>query len=138
MITRMDKDVGRIHDLLRALDLDRDTIVFFCSDNGGIMNGTLPHLQGAKGSLKEGGIRTPTIVSWPGKIKAGQVSDAQWYFADVMPTLAELAGAKVPENIDGISIVPTLFGEAQQELRDRFMYWERPKDDLQQAVRQQD
>jgi len=137
MITRMDKDVGRILDLLKALDLDRDTIVFFCSDNGGIMNGTLPPLQGAKGSLKEGGIRTPMIVSWPGKIKAGQVSDAQWYFADVMPTLAELAGAETPENIDGISIVPTLFGEAQEELRDRFMYWERPKGDLQQAARRQ-
>lgn len=102
------------------------------------MNGTLPPLQGAKGSLKEGGIRTPMIVSWPGKIKAGQVSDAQWYFADVMPTLAELAGAETPENIDGISIVPTLFGEAQEELRDRFMYWERPKGGLQQAARRKD
>ena len=106
MITRMDRDVGRILDLLRALDLYRDTIVFFCSDNGGIMGGTLPPLQGAKGSFKEGGIRTPMIVSWPGKIKAGQVSDAQWYFADVMPTLAQLAGVKAPDNIDGISIVP--------------------------------
>jgi arylsulfatase A-like enzyme len=138
MITRMDKDVGRILDLLRALDLDRDTIVFFCSDNGGIMGGTLQPLQGAKGSFKEGGIRTPMIVSWPGKIKAGEVSDAQWYFADVMPTLAQLAGVKAPENIDGISIVPTLFGEVQQELRERFMYWEKPKKDLQQAARWQD
>ncbi len=138
MITRMDKDVGRILDLLRTLDIDRDTIVFFCSDNGGIMNGTLPHLQGAKGSLKEGGIRTPMIVSWPGKIRAGVVSDAQWYSADVMPTLAELAGVEVPEDIDGVSVVPTLFGETQQELRERFMYWERPKGDLQQAARWQD
>jgi len=135
MITRMDKDVGRIVDLLEALNLGKETIVFFCSDNGGIMNGTLPPLQGKKGSFKEGGIRTPMIVSWPGKIQAGQVSDAAWYFADVMPTLAELAGTKAPDNIDGISVLPTLFGQEQPELRERFMYWERPKKRLQQAVR---
>ena len=138
MVTRMDKDVGRIHDLLRALEIEKDTIVFFCSDNGGIMNGTLPHLQGGKGSLREGGIRTPMIVSWPGRIAPGQVSDAQWYFADILPTLAHLGGAKAPENIDGTNILPTLFGQAQPELRDRFMYWERHKNGLQQAVRWKD
>lgn len=138
MVTRMDKDVGRIFDLLKTLDIDKETIVFFCSDNGGIMEGTLPPLQGKKGSFKEGGIRTPMIVRWPEKIKAGKVSDAQWYFADVMPTLAELAGAKSPENIDGISVVPTLFGKKQQQLAERFMYWENPKKDLEQASRFRD
>jgi len=102
------------------------------------MNGTLPPLQGKKGSFKEGGIRTPMIVNWPGRIQAGQVSDAAWYFADVMPTLAELAGANAPGNIDGISVVPTLFGQEQAELRERFMYWERPKKRLQQAARWRD
>jgi arylsulfatase A-like enzyme len=138
MITRMDKDVGRLIDLLKSLAIDRETIVFFCSDNGGIMNGTLPPLQGKKGSFKEGGIRTPMIVSWPGKIEAGKVSDAQWYFADVMPTLAELAGVRPADKIDGISVVPTLFGQGQPELRERFMYWERPKKRLQQAARWRD
>jgi arylsulfatase A-like enzyme len=137
MVTRMDKDVGRIHDLLKTLDIDKDTVVFFCSDNGGIMGGTLPHLQGGKGSFKEGGIRTPMIVSWPGKIKAGMVSDTPWYFADVMPTLAQLAGANAPANIDGASVVPALFGQAQPQLRERFMYWENPKKRLQQAARWQ-
>ena len=138
MITRMDKDVGRIIDLLKSLDLDKDTIVFFCSDNGGIMQGTLPPLQGGKGSFKEGGIRTPMIVSWPGRIRAGQISDTPWYFADVMPTLAELAGVRAPDNIDGISVVPILFGREQPELRERFMYWENPKKKFQQAVRWRD
>jgi arylsulfatase A-like enzyme len=134
MITRMDKDVGRILDLLKELEIDSDTIVFFCSDNGGIMSGTLPAFKGGKGSLNEGGIRTPMVVRWPGKIAPGKVSDAQWYFADVMPTLADLAGAKAPDNIDGVSVVPTLFGKKQDELTERFMYWEQPRN-LQQAVR---
>lgn len=138
MVTRMDKDVGRILDLLKSLGLDEDTIVFFCSDNGGIMNGTLPPLQGAKGSFKEGGIRTPMIVSWPGRIEAGAVSDAAWYFADVMPTLAELTGANAPDSIDGVSVVPTLFGQEQPELRERFMYWEQPKKRIEQAARWRD
>ena len=138
MVTRMDKDVGRIMDLLKSLDMCRDTIVFFCSDNGGIMNGTLPPLQAGKGSLREGGIRIPMIVSWPGRIKAGQVSDTPWYFADIMPTLAHVAGAKAPDNSDGKNILPTLFGQDQPALRDRFLYWERHKNGLQQAVRWQD
>ena len=133
-VTRMDKVIGRIFDLLKELDIDGDTIVFFCSDNGGTLWGTLPPYRGGKGGLMEGGIRTPMVVRWPGKIKAGKVSDAQWYFADVMPTLAELAGAKAPDNIDGISVVPTLFGKKQNELRERFMYWEQPRG-LRQAVR---
>lgn len=134
MVTRMDKDIGRILDLLKELDIDEDTIVFFCSDNGGTLWGTMPPYRGSKGGLMEGGIRTPMIVRWPGKITAGAVSDARWYFADVMPTLAELAGAKAPDNIDGVSVVPTLFGKKQDELHERFMYWEAPRE-LQQVVR---
>ncbi|MHC4153555.1 MAG: sulfatase-like hydrolase/transferase [Planctomycetota bacterium] len=133
-VTRMDKDIGHILHLLTEFNIDGDTIVFICSDNGGTLWGTMPPYRGGKGSLMEGGIRTPMVVRWPGKIEAGVVSDAQWYFADVMPTLAELAGAKAPDNIDGLSVVPTLFGKEQNELRERFMYWEQPRD-LQQAVR---
>ncbi|MHC4759371.1 MAG: arylsulfatase [Planctomycetota bacterium] len=137
MITRMDKDVGRVLDLLKELDIDGETIVFFCSDNGGIRGGTLPPFKGGKGSFHEGGIRTPMVVRWPGKIAAETVSDARWYFADVMPTLAELAGVQAPGNIDGVSVVPTLFGKKQEELRERFMYWEQPRK-LTQAVRWRD
>jgi len=156
MITRMDRDVGRILDLLEKLGIDDgiddNTIVFFCSDNGGAGNGgpmfnSNGSLKGDKGGFDEGGIRTPIVVrwpprllvedksgGWPGKVPAGKVSDTPWYYADVMPTLAELAGAKPPKNIDGVSVLPTLLGK-QQNLDDRFMYWESPPPKLRQVVR---
>ncbi|MCD6287728.1 MAG: arylsulfatase, partial [Candidatus Hydrogenedentes bacterium] len=139
MITRMDRDVGRIFDLLKELDLDRDTIVFFCSDNGvsqrwdGLFDGCGPFRE-KKGSLYEGGIRIPMIVRWPGRTPAGRVDGTPWYLADVMPTLADIAGTSVPDNIDGVNVLPTLLGK-RQDLSRRFMYWEKPGSELRQAVR---
>jgi len=82
-------------------------------------------MKGHKRSMYEGGIRVPMIVRWPGRIKAGTVSDLPWYFPDVMPTLAELAGVaqETPKDIDGISIVPTLLGKGQQK-KHEYMYWD--------------
>ena len=71
----------------------------------------------------EGGLRVPMLVRWPGKIKPGPESDLVWYFPDVMPTLAELTRAKVPEGCDGISIAPTLLGKGEQKEHE-FLYWE--------------
>lgn len=137
MITRMDRSVGEIMALLKEFKLDDNTIVFFTSDNGGqnvdgpdvpFFKGNGP-LRGAKGILYEGGIRDPMIVRWPGKIAAGKVTDhvaAHW---DIMPTLAEIAGTKPPENLDGISIVPTLFGAqaaGRAQPAHEFLYWEHP------------
>jgi arylsulfatase A-like enzyme len=142
MITRLDGDVGRIMALLKELEIDERTVVFFCSDNGaarrwdGVFDSSGP-LRGHKGDLYEGGIRTPMIARWPGRVQAGKTSDSPWYFADVMPTLAELAGGKPPANIDGISVVPTLLGKAQRT-DDRFLYWEFPAGKFQQAVRWRD
>ncbi|MHC4171585.1 MAG: arylsulfatase [Planctomycetota bacterium] len=139
MITRLDADVGRIMSLLKDLAIDEQTLVFFCSDNGaarrweGIFDSS-GALREKKGSLYEGGIRTPMIVRWPGKVPTGKTSGAPWYFADVMPTLAELAGAKQPDNIDGISVLPALLGR-KQTTDDRFLYWESPAKNLGQAVR---
>jgi len=140
MITRLDRNVGDLMDLLKKLDLDRDTIVFFCSDNGaarrwdGIFDSSGP-LREKKGSLYEGGIRVPMIVRWPGKVPAGQTSDTPWYFADILPTFLELAGAPAMDGTDGASVVPTLMGK-EQDLKDRFLYWEHLKEGkLQQAVR---
>jgi len=133
MITRMDRDVGRILDLLKELEIDEDTIVFFTSDNGGyrlarpgepdFFRGNGP-LRGGKGTFYEGGIRVPMIVRWPGKVAAGATDDLIWAFWDVMPTLAELAGAKAPAGIDGISVLPRLLGRGQEQ-PDRFLYWEK-------------
>ena len=130
MDTLVDRHVGDILTLLEELGLDEKTIVFFCSDNGaakrfeGVHNSCGP-MKGHKRSMYEGGIRTPMVVRWPGRIKAGVVSDLPWYFPDVMPTLAELAGATqhVPKDIDGISVVPTLLGTGTQK-RHEYLFWQ--------------
>jgi arylsulfatase A-like enzyme len=139
MVTLMDADIGRIMKLLKELDIDKKTLVFFCSDNGaakrweGIFDSS-GLLRGQKTNLYEGGIRTPMIVHWPGKVPAGKTSDAPWYFADVMPTLSEIAGVTTPANIDGINVLPLLLGK-KQRTDDRFLYWEFPAGKFQQAVR---
>ncbi len=147
MVTRMDREVGRVMALLNELGIDDNTIVFFTSDNGGqgsggpdleFFKGNHP-LRGAKGQLYEGGIRVPGIARWPGKIPANSISNQVWAFDDVMPTLAELGGGKVPDGIDGVSIAPTLIGEKaigrKQEKRE-FFYWESNAD--RRAVRMGD
>ena len=133
MDTMVDRQVGKLFALLKELGLDEKTIVFFCSDNGAARRFDRSHkscgpMTGSKRSMYEGGIRTPMIVRWPGKIKPGAVSDLPWYFPDVMPTLAELAGAaaEVPGDIDGISIVPTLLGAeaaGREQKKHQYLFW---------------
>jgi len=131
MDTMVDRHVGELLGLLKELGIDERTVVFFCSDNGaafrfeGVLDSSGP-LRGRKRDMYEGGIRVPMIVRWPGKIRAGQVSEHVWYFADVMPTLAELAGAGkyVPSGIDGISVVPALLGRAEEQKKHEYLYWE--------------
>ena len=146
MVTRMDRDVGRILTLVKELGIDQKTIVFFCSDNGsalgwqGLFDSCGP-LREKKGSLYDGGIRTPMVVRQPGKVPAGATSSAVWYFADFLPTAAELAGVSSPKNIDGISVAQALYFAKPPEqlartLQTRFLYWEVPKKrSLRQAVR---
>ncbi len=136
----MDRDVGRIMSLLKDLWIDDQTLVFFCSDNGaakrweGIFDSSGP-LRGRKRDMYEGGIRTPMIARWPGKVPADRVnSTAVWYFADLLPTLADLAGVQPPADIDGISILPAILGK-KQTTDDRFLYWEFYEGGFKQAVR---
>jgi len=140
MITRMDKDVGRIINLLKELGIDDNTIVFFTSDNGAHGSGSTFDFFNASGSLRgmkrdlyEGGIRTPLIARWPGKINAGTVSEYVGAFWDIMPTFAEIAGAKAPAEIDGISFLPELLGEKQT--KHHHLYWEFYEKGGKQAVR---
>jgi arylsulfatase A-like enzyme len=131
MVSRLDRDVGRIVDLVDALGLAEDTVVIFSSDNGptsaggadpGFFDGNGP-LRGIKFELYEGGIRCPMIARWPGKIQESSETDhisAHW---DLLPTAAELAGADVPDGIDGISFLPTLVGQGKQKKHD-YLYWE--------------
>lgn len=139
MVTRMDRDVGRLMALLKELKIDERTIVFFCSDNGAVLrrDGVLDSagpFRGQKGNQYDGGLRTPMIVRWPGQVPAGKVNDAPWYFADVLPTLAELAGTKPSGKTDGTSVVPTLLGRPQ-DLNQRMLYWEQYSGGFQQAAR---
>lgn len=132
MISRLDAYVGEVVELLERLEIADNTVVIFTSDNGpqggGASNALVEFfdgngpLRGTKGDLYEGGIRVPLIARWPGRIQAGSVSDLPVYFPDVMPTLAELAGTSPPENIDGLSFLPTLLGQSGQR-RHPFMYW---------------
>jgi len=132
MIGRLDRDVGRLMATLKSLGVDRNTVVFFTSDNGPHREGgnnpdffdSNGKLRGIKRDLYEGGIRVPTIVRWPGHIARGSTSGVIGSFADVLPTLAELAGASVPEGIDGLSIVPTLTGNPKAQKLHKYLYWE--------------
>jgi len=144
MVTRMDGDVGRLLALLQRLGIDRETAVFFSSDNGphreGGHNPEFFHdsgpLRGIKRDLYEGGIRVPMIVRWPERIRAGDVSDQVWAFWDFLPTAAEMAGVEPPRGIDGISMLPALLGRLQQSAP--YLYWEFFEGGFQQAVRMGD
>ncbi|MFQ5568465.1 MAG: arylsulfatase [Rhodothermales bacterium] len=131
MITRMDTHIGRIMDLLKALDLDDNTLVMFSSDNGTTYTGGVDAaffestgpLRGLKGSVYEGGIRVPMIARWPGRVAPGTTTDHISAFWDVLPTLAELTGTAPPADIDGISFLPTLLGQGEQTPHES-LYWE--------------
>ncbi len=132
MITRMDRDIGRVLSLLTDLGLDENTVVFFTSDNGPTwvggadteFFGSRGGLRGRKAQLWEGGIRVPLIARWPGRIPAGTVSDLPSAFWDFMPTFADLAGTSPPPGVDGVSLVPTLVGRAAEQEAHAYLYWE--------------
>jgi len=132
MITRMDRYIGNVLNLLEELKIADNTIVIFSSDNGTThlkyevdydFFNSVGKLRGLKGSLYEGGIRVPMIVRWNNKIKAGSECNRRVGFEDILPTLAELAGLDgTPKNIDGISFAKSLMGEKQAERK--FLYRE--------------
>jgi len=132
MMHYIDKDMGKIMKALQDIGADKDTIVMFSSDNGPHQEGghQMPFfdsngpLKGMKRDLYEGGIRVPFIARWPGAIPAGSVSDHISAFQDVFPTLAQLAGAKYSNKIDGISMVEELMGRANRQKKHPHLYWE--------------
>jgi arylsulfatase len=142
MVTRMDRDIGRLLDLLVELDLVGRTVVLFTSDNGPTFNGGTDSeffrssgaFRGRKTTLWEGGIRVPLIVRWPDRVAPGVVNDHVGAFQDLLPTLADCVGTRPPAGIDGISMLPTLTGDGEQLLHED-LYWEFPEGDGQQALR---
>lgn len=142
MITRMDRDIGRLFELLKRLKLDEQTLVFFSSDNGPHHEGgQTPELfqpwgplRGMKRDLTEGGIRVPFIARWPGRIKPGVVTANVGWFADFLPTACEVTGAKAPAQTDGLSLLPTLLGQPQKQAQHKLLYWEFHERGFNQAV----
>jgi len=133
MISFMDRQVGRIVKLLKDLNLDDNTAVFFTSDNGTTylkdqvdyeFFDSVGPLRGLKGSLYEGGIRVPMIVRWPGKTRAGSTSGHIAAHYDILATLLEIAGAKTPGDTDGTSFVPTLLSEPNRQRRPDYLFWD--------------
>ncbi|MBM3858706.1 MAG: sulfatase [Verrucomicrobia bacterium] len=124
----VDWSVGQVLDALRALELDKNTLVIFTSDNGGALNhgSNNTPLRGSKGQTFEGGIRVCTIAWWPGKIPAGTSTDAMTSMMDILPTFTKLAGASLPGNrkLDGVDIWPVLAGNVgNKPPRDQFFYY---------------
>jgi arylsulfatase len=147
MISRLDRDVGRVLDLLAEIGAEEDTLVLFVSDNGPTPDAggvdtrffrSTAGLRGRKGSLYEGGIRVPLIARWPGRVPAGKTSTWMGAHYDLMPTLLEVAGAAVPGGLDGLSFASVLKeGELRGERapEHEFLLWEFHGYGGQQAVR---
>lgn len=143
MITYLDTAVGQLLDTLKEIGADRQTVVFFTSDNGATFNvggvdtnffDSFGELRGTKTELYEGGIRVPMIARWPTRIPADTTSShigANW---DMWATFAELTGGRAPASTDGISIVPTLLRRGNQAQHEA-LYWEFHSKGSAQAVR---
>ncbi len=141
MIQRMDRDIGRLVQALDARGLGDRTLVLFISDNGPhreggadpVFFGSSGGLRGIKRDLYEGGIRVPMIARWTNTVPAGRTSDHIWAHWDLFPTFAELAGAKTPSTLDGLSMRRALIGQPQPT--HDYLYWEFHERGFQQAVR---
>ncbi|TVY08819.1 sulfatase-like hydrolase/transferase [Paenibacillus cremeus] len=132
MVQEMDKGIGEILDVLQQMDLDRDTLIVFFSDNGGVPLGSNGPLRGYKNDLWEGGHRVPAIVRWPGRIKPGTTCSESVISIDIMPTMLDICGAAVPEGhrLDGVSLASCLLDQTPP--RARTLFW---KNGDQHAVR---
>jgi arylsulfatase A-like enzyme len=141
-VTLLDRYVGEIVERVKQGGIDNETIIFFASDNGPHIEGSNDPrffqssgpLRGIKRDTYDGGIRVPMIARWPGHIEAGRISEQVWAFWDFLPTAAELAGAKVPAGIDGISALPAILGRPQTQ-RHEYLYWELHENGFKQAIR---
>ena len=146
MISYLDEQIGCLIKKLKDLGIYENTIVFFSSDNGPTFNGgsDSPFFDSArpfksekgwgKASLREGGIRVPLIVSWPGHIPEGTTSNLLSAFWDIMPTMCDIADIKTP-NTDGISLLPEMLGQFDKQRKHNFLYWEYPESGGQKALR---
>ena len=145
MIARLDSYLGQLQDELRTLGIESNTVVFFSSDTGPQTGGGVDPkffqsagpFRGGRGGLYEGGLRVPMIVSWPGTIRPGQVSNFPWAAWDFLPTALQIALREPPKNLDGLSVLPTLLGGTQTNRHELFA-WELHRSETAQAARMAD
>lgn len=142
MISHLDRDIGRLLKKLDDLEISKNTLVTFTSDNGahgqggtGTFFNATAGLRGIKRSLYEGGVRTPFLAYWPGTIKEGSISDHISIHYDTMATYAELTGATPKTKHDGISYLPTLLGKTKEQNKHDYLYWELYEGKANRAVR---
>lgn len=121
MVEIMDENVGRVMQKLKDLNLDENTMVIFCSDNGALKLGDNGGLRGFKGSLWEGGHRVPAMVWYPQKIGSGTISNATVLSMDWLPTLLSVAGIENQDKFDGQNISGVLFNN--DEPIERPVFW---------------
>lgn len=146
MMRNIDNSVGVIFEHLKSLGLDENTIVMFCSDNGPHQEGghlvdffdSNGVLRGKKRDFYDGGVKTPFIVRWPGKIAANTKTNQLSAFWDVLPTFAEIANVEPPTDIDGISFLPTLLGQNEKQKQHDYLYWEFYEQGGKQAILKDD
>ncbi|MGM0529956.1 MAG: sulfatase/phosphatase domain-containing protein, partial [Bacteroidota bacterium] len=142
MVVNLDHSMEKILGKLKELGIADNTLVIFCSDNGPHSEGGHEMeyfdsnwiLRGMKRDLYDGGIRTPFIVRWPKVIKPDQKSSHLSAFWDVLPTLADLVNVEKPDNTDGISFLPILKGNPDQQKKHDYLYWEFPPQGGKQAI----
>jgi len=129
VVMEVDWSVGQVMNTLKELGLNKNTLILFTSDNGPWLNygnhaGSTGGFREGKGTSFEGGQRVPCIVRWPGVTEAGTISNKMASTIDILPTLAEIAGAPLPGHIiDGVSILPLLRGDETANPRDHFYYY---------------
>ena len=128
LIERVDQNIGRLLAHLKTLGIERDTLVIFMSDNGGVSKFWKGGLRGNKGGVHEGGVRSPFYARWPGTIPAGNKVEAQTSHVDLLPTFCELAEAPLPKDrqIDGKSFATLLkTGRGKQHQPYVYHTWDR-------------
>ena len=132
MMENLDNQIGQILALLKKLNIDDNTLVIFTSDNGAHREGghdpdfwnSTGSLRGMKRDMHEGGIRTPMLARWPSTISPGTTSDHISAFWDILPTMCDLTKQPIPEQNDGISLLPTLSGLSSSQKKHPFLYFE--------------
>jgi arylsulfatase A-like enzyme len=125
LIEHLDDNIGLVLATLKSMNLEKNTVVIFASDNGGALrfganNGSL---RGGKQDLYEGGIKVPACMKWPGKIKPGISSEEMILMMDFYPTLASMGGAAISHPVDGTDLWPSI--SAQRKIPDRDVLWMR-------------